>query len=137
MSSPASPTTRPAARPLSPFMIGPYYRPQLTSMLSIVHRITGVGLSLGALFVVGWLVALAGGAWSYAAFAQHVAAWYGQLVVLGFSWSLAYHLCNGIRHLFWDLGYGYSLPVAYRSGYAVIVASFLLTGAVWGYAYAL
>jgi succinate dehydrogenase / fumarate reductase cytochrome b subunit len=132
MSTPAPPIKR----PLSPFMIGPYYRPQLTSMLSIIHRITGVGLSLGSLLLVGWLSALAAGAWPYAAFARHVAAWYGQVLLLGWSWSLLYHLCNGIRHLFWDLGYGYSLPVAYRSGYAVLAVSLLLTGAAWGLAYA-
>jgi succinate dehydrogenase / fumarate reductase, cytochrome b subunit len=124
-----------ANRPLSPFMIGPYYRPQLTSMLSIVHRMTGVGLSLGAVLLVCWLVALASGPWNYATFARHATAWYGQVLLLGFSWSLLYHLCNGIRHLFWDLGYGYSIPVAYRSGYAVVVVSAVLTAAAWGLAY--
>jgi succinate dehydrogenase / fumarate reductase, cytochrome b subunit len=135
MGSPAPQEARPA-RPLSPFMIGPYYRPQLTSMLSIVHRMTGVGLSAGALLLVWWLTALAGGAWTYAAFAKHLTAWYGQLLLVSWSWSLLYHLCNGIRHLFWDLGYGYSIPVAYRSGYAVIAGSVLLTAAAWGIAYA-
>jgi succinate dehydrogenase / fumarate reductase, cytochrome b subunit len=135
MSSPAPQARR--DRPLSPFMIGPYYRPQLTSMLSILHRITGVGLSLGAVLLVWWTIALAGGPWSYAAFSKHLTAWYGQLLLLGFSWSLLYHLCNGIRHLFWDLGYGYSIPVAYRSGYAVCVASVLLTAVAWGIAYVL
>jgi succinate dehydrogenase / fumarate reductase, cytochrome b subunit len=133
MSSPA----RELKRPLSPFMIGPYYKPQLTSMLSIVHRITGVGLSLGALLLVGWLVSLAGGPWTYASFSKHVAAWYGQVLLAGWTWSLMYHLCNGVRHLGWDLGYGYSIPVAYRTGYAVIVASLLMTGAIWGVAYVL
>ena len=137
MSSPAPQAKTAAERPLSPFMIGPYYRPQLTSMLSILHRITGVGLSLGAVLLVGWLIALASGAWSYAAFAKHLAAWYGQVLLFGWSWSLLYHLCNGIRHLFWDLGYGYSIPVAYRSGYAVVVISVALTAAAWGVAYGL
>ena len=131
MSSPAPQVNR----PLSPFMIGPYYRPQLTSMLSILHRMTGVGLSLGAVLLVGWLVVLASGPWEYASFAKHVDAWYGQVLLFGFSWSLLYHLCNGIRHLFWDLGYGYTIPVAYRSGYAVVAASILLTAAAWGLAY--
>src|SRR5688500_18656248 len=124
-------------RPLSPFMIGPYYRPQLTSMLSILHRLTGVGLSLGTVLLVWWLAALAGGPWSYAGFARHVDAWYGQVLLLGWSWSLLYHLCNGIRHLFWDVGYGYSIPVAYRSGYAVVAASIVLTGVIWAIAYVL
>ena len=135
MSSPAPQVNPVAARPLSPFMIGPYYRPQLTSMLSIVHRITGVGLSVGSLLLVGWLVALASGPWEYAAYAKHLTAWYGQVLLLGWSWSLLYHLCNGIRHLFWDLGYGYSIPVVYRSGYAVVAVSILLTAAAWGLAY--
>lgn len=116
-------------------MIGPYYKPQLTSMLSIAHRIAGVGLSIGSLGLVAWLLALAAGPWQYADFAKHVAAWYGQVLLLGFSWALMYHLCNGIRHLVWDLGYGYSIPVLYRSGIGAIAASLLLTAAVWGVAY--
>ena len=124
-----------ANRPLSPFMIGPYYRPQLTSMLSILHRLTGVGLSVGAVLLVLWLCAVASGPWSYASVSKHLGAWYGQALLFGWSWSLLYHLCNGIRHLFWDLGYGYTLPVAYRSGYAVVAVSLLLTGAAWGVAY--
>lgn len=126
-----------ANRPLSPFMIGPYYRPQLTSMLSIVHRLTGVGLSVGTVLLVGWLVALAKGPWAYAAYAKHVDAWYGQVLLLGFSWSLLYHLCNGVRHLAWDLGYGYSIPAVYRSGYVMVASSLLLTAAAWGVAYVL
>jgi len=131
--APASPPARP--RPLSPFMIGPYYRPQLTSMLSILHRITGVGLSLGTILLACWLLALAGGPWEYARFAKHLHAWYGQVLLVAWSWSLLYHLCNGIRHLFWDLGRGYAIPIAYRSGYAVVAASFLLTAGAWALAY--
>ncbi len=122
-------------RPLSPFMIGPYYRPQLTSMLSITHRATGVGLSAGTLFLAAWLAALASGPDMYAKFAVHVTAWYGQLILLGFSWSLLYHLCNGIRHLFWDIGKGLDIATAYKSGYAVVAISGLLTVAVWALAY--
>ena len=133
MSSPAPKVDR----PLSPFMLGQYYRFQLTSVLSFLHRMTGIGLSLGAVLLVWWLVALAGGAWSFHAFSSHLAAWYGQLLLLGWSWALLYHLCNGIRHLAWDLGHGYSLPVAYRSGYAAVAVSLLLTGAAWGIAYGL
>ena len=132
MTTPKSPASN---RPLSPFMIGPYYKPQLTSMLSITHRATGMALSFGTLALAGWLVALASGPEAFAAYATHLGAWYGQIVLLGFSWALLYHLCNGIRHLFWDIGKGYSLPVAYGSGYAVVAISFLLTGAVWALAY--
>jgi len=133
MSSPAPKVSR----PLSPFMIGPYYRPQLTSMLSIVHRLTGMGLAVGTPLLVWWLVALAGGPWTYATFSGHLTAWYGQLLLLGWSWSLLYHLCNGIRHLCWDLGYGYSMVAVYRSGYVMVAASLLLTAAAWGIAYVL
>ena len=137
MNSPAPQQARPVERPLSPFMLGQYYRFQLTSVLSFLHRMTGIGLSLGAVLLVWWLAALASGPWAYASFATHLTAWYGQVLLLGWSWSLLYHLCNGIRHLVWDLGHGYSIPVAYRSGYAVVGVSVLLTAAAWGVAYGL
>ena len=131
-----SSTTKPLPeRPLSPFMLGPYYRFQLTSVLSFIHRMTGIGLSLGTVLLVGWLIALAGGPWTYATFAKHLGAWYGQLLLLGWSWSLLYHLCNGVRHLFWDMGYGFEIKTAYRSGYAVVALSLLLTAAIWTLAY--
>jgi succinate dehydrogenase / fumarate reductase cytochrome b subunit len=107
-------------------MIGPYYRPQLTSMLSILHRATGVAMSAGTLLLACWLLSLARGPEAYAAFAAHAGAWYGQVVLFGFSWALLYHLCNGIRHLFWDIGRGLDIATAYRSGYAVIVVSGVL-----------
>lgn len=122
-------------RPLSPFMIGPYYKPQLTSMLSITHRLTGMALAAGTLLLAGWLIALASGPQAFAAYAGHVQAWYGQILLLGFSWALLYHLCNGIRHLFWDIGKGLGIAAAYKSGYAVIVMSAILTVAVWALAY--
>lgn len=130
-------TGRPIERPLSPFMLGQYYRFQLTSVLSFLHRLTGIGLSLGGVLLVWWLLLLAVDPWAYAALAGHVAAWYGQVLLFSWSWALLYHLCNGVRHLFWDLGHGYSIPVAYRSGYAVVAVSVLLTAAAWGIAYGL
>lgn len=132
MTTPKSPASN---RPLSPFMIGPYYKPQLTSMLSITHRLTGMALSAGTLALAGWLIALASGPEVFATYAGHLAAWYGQIVLLGFSWALLYHLCNGIRHLFWDIGKGLDVPTAYKSGYAVVAVSGLLTVAVWALAY--
>jgi succinate dehydrogenase / fumarate reductase cytochrome b subunit len=87
------------------------------------------------LFLACWLVAIASGPEAYAKFAVHVTAWYGQLILLGFSWSLLYHLCNGIRHLFWDIGKGLDISTAYKSGYAVVVVSGLLTVAAWALAY--
>ena len=123
-------------RPLSPFMIGPYYKPQLTSMLSITHRLTGLFLTLGSLFIAGWLVALAAGPAWYDFYAGQMLAWYGQLLLLGWSWATLYHLCNGIRHLLWDTGRGLDIKSAYASGYTVVVVSALLTVAVWVLAYA-
>lgn len=124
------------SRPLSPFMLGQYYRFQLTSLLSFVHRITGIGLSTGTLLLAGWLICLASGPESYAQFAVHLTAWYGQVLLFGWSWALLYHLCNGIRHLGWDLGKGYELKTAYATGYAVVIVSLLLTAAAWAVAYA-
>lgn len=118
-------------RPLSPFMLGQYYRFQLTSVLSFAHRITGIGLSLGTLLLAAWLIALASGPQNYDVIAPHLKAWYGQAILLAYSWTLLYHLCNGIRHLAWDMGYGFEIPVAYRSGYAVVVVSLLLTVGAW------
>jgi succinate dehydrogenase / fumarate reductase cytochrome b subunit len=134
MSTPATKPTTPQ-RPLSPFMIGPYYKPQMTSMLSIVHRITGIGLSFGTLLIAAWLIALATGPEAYAKVAPHLTAWYGKLLLLGFTWALLYHFCNGIRHLVWDTGKGLDLPTAEKSGYAVIFGSLALTAAVWASAY--
>lgn len=122
-------------RPLSPFMLGQYYRFQFTSLLSIIHRITGVGLSVGTLLVAAWLIALAAGPQVYQQFAVHLTAWYGQVLLFGWTWALTYHLGNGIRHLFWDIGWGFDIKVAEKTGYAVVAFSLLLTAAVWAVAY--
>ncbi len=124
------------SRPLSPFMIGPYYKPQLTSMLSITHRLAGLVLTLGSLFIAGWLVSLAAGPQWYGLYAQHMLAWYGQILLFGWSWCSLYHLCNGIRHLIWDTGRGLDIKSAYTMGYAVLFTSIILTLAVWIIAYA-
>lgn len=121
-------------RPLSPFMIGPYYRPQITSVMSILHRATGVALAVGALVLAAWLVAAAGDGGAYAAFAACLASLPGKIALFGFSASLVYHFLNGIRHLFWDAGHGYEIPRVYASGYAVIVLTVLFTGALWWFA---
>lgn len=118
-------------RPLSPFMIGPYYRPQLTSVMSLTHRATGVVLAVGALVLAAWLLAAAGSAEAYAAFAACLGSPVGKIGLFAFSASLVYHFLNGIRHLFWDAGHGYEIPKAYASGYAVLVLAVLLTGVLW------
>ncbi len=121
-------------RPLSPFMLGQYYRFQWTSLLSFAHRITGIGLTAGALLVVGWLTAIAGGPKIYAMVGPHITAWYGQFLLFCWTWALMYHLGNGIRHLFWDVGMGFDLKTAERSGYAVVLVSLVLTVAAWAVA---
>ncbi|HSR61770.1 MAG TPA: succinate dehydrogenase, cytochrome b556 subunit [Gammaproteobacteria bacterium] len=116
-------------RPLSPHL--QIYKPQLTSVLSITHRGTGIFLSLGALFFTCWLIALANGPESFNSIQQHVNNWYGQLLLFAWVFSLYYHLCNGIRHLFWDIGLGLEIKTTYLSGYAVLVIAVLLTAGTW------
>ncbi len=132
---PASGNTR--ARPLSPFMLGPYYRLQLTSVLSFTHRLTGLALTFGTVFIAVWVMSAAAGPVSYGGFAYYANGLAGRLLLLAFSWALLFHLCNGIRHLFWDAGRGFELKTTYASGYAVVAASLLLTAAVWTAAFAL
>jgi len=116
-------------RPLSPHL--EIYKPQLTMVLSITHRFTGVGLAVGTLFLTWWLIAAAMGPEAYA-FTQWIyGTWLGTLVLFGFSVSLFYHLCNGIRHLFWDVGLGYEMETVYRSGWSVVAATAVLTFAAW------
>ncbi|MBI2399122.1 MAG: succinate dehydrogenase, cytochrome b556 subunit [Xanthomonadales bacterium] len=117
-------------RPLSPFMIGSYYRPQLTSVLSILHRITGLFLCLGAIGLIAWIVALASGPQAYAGFANVAHGPLGKLLLVASVFALCYHLGNGIRHLFWDAGRGFELKSAYASGYAVIAFSIVATAGV-------
>jgi succinate dehydrogenase / fumarate reductase cytochrome b subunit len=112
-------------RPLSPHL--QIYKPQLTSVLSITHRGTGVFLTVGAFFLTGWLLALADGPELFARLQAHLTSWYGQFLVYAFVFSLYFHLCNGIRHLFWDVGLGFDIDVAYKTGYAVVAASVIFT----------
>jgi succinate dehydrogenase / fumarate reductase cytochrome b subunit len=121
-------------RPLSPHL--QVYRPQLTSVLSILHRLTGVALAIGTLMLACWLIAAAGGADAFAAVQGFMGSWIGRLLLFGWSYALFYHLCNGIRHLFWDAGLGFELKNAYASGWCVVAASAALTliAWVWGYA---
>jgi succinate dehydrogenase / fumarate reductase cytochrome b subunit len=99
--------------------------------LSIVHRMTGVGLTLGAVLVVWWLLAAATGPEYFAIVDGLLTSWIGLLVLLGSTWALAYHLLNGIRHLVWDIGYGYELETVDRSGIAVLIGSGVLTVLLW------
>ncbi len=112
-------------RPLSPHLL--IYRPQITSMLSIVHRVTGVGLFVGFVLGVWWFFAAAAGPEYFELVDWIVTSWIGNLVMLGCCWALWYHFCNGIRHLFWDAGYGFELETVTKTGYAVLIASGVLT----------
>jgi succinate dehydrogenase / fumarate reductase cytochrome b subunit len=118
-------------RPLSPFMFPMWYRFQITSALSILHRLTGIALALGSILLAWWLVAVAAGGQVFAATHAFLASPIG--VLLLFLWSVAffYHLCNGIRHLAWDAGYGFELRTATASGYAVLAATVVLTVLAW------
>lgn len=116
-------------RPLSPNI--QIYRPQLTSVLSIANRITGVIVSLGALGLVSWLIAAALGPEQFAAVQGALASWSAQVVLCGFTFAFFMHLCGGIRHLVWDTGRGFELASIYASGWAVVFASALLTAAAW------
>jgi len=120
-------------RPLSPHL--QIYRPQITSITSITHRLTGLLLAAGLLFLVYWLMALADGPEAFAAAADFFRSWFGRVVLAGVAFSFFYHLCNGIRHLVWDTGRGLELDTARKSGYAVIAAGFFLTMLLYVYAY--
>ena len=121
-------------RPLSPHL--QIYKPQITSVLSILHRFTGLALVLGTLLLVWWLAAAAAGAEPYATVQAAIGSWIGRLLLFGWTFALFYHLCNGIRHLFWDAGRGFELPAVYASGWAVVIASTVLTLAAWIWGYA-
>jgi len=122
-------------RPLSPFMFPIWYRFQITSALSILHRLTGIGLAVGSILLAWWLISVAVGGELFETTHRFLVSPIG--IVLLFLWSVAffYHLCNGIRHLAWDAGYGFEIRTAARSGYAVIVMTALLTLLAWLYVF--
>lgn len=120
-------------RPLSPHL--QVYKPQITSILSITHRATGVALYIGAFVLVYYIYA-------FAFLQQSVFTWlfsssigkvFAYMCLLGWSFAVYYHTCNGIRHLFWDIGKGYEIKTAYKTGYAVLIASVSLTLITWIY----
>ena len=115
--------------PLSPDL--QIYRPQLTSVLSITHRLTGVALSIGSPVLVCWLIAAAAGPSVYATLHGFLGSRLGLALLFGWTYALCFHLCNGIRHLFWDAGYGFELRTIYASGWTVVAASAMLTLAAW------
>ena len=130
MTDSTSPTAPIPERPLSPHLS--IYKPQLTSILSSLHRATGALLTIGTLLVCYWLLATAAGPESFANAKAIFGSWLGQLTLFGWSWAVLYHLSNGIRHLCWDLGLGLEIKPVYRSGTIVIIVSLLLTLILWG-----
>lgn len=115
-------------RPLSPFLT---YRWQYTNTLSILNRFTGLALSMGLIPLIYWLVAAASGPEAYADALEVLGSPVVMFIMVGFSFSFFYHLLNGIRHLVWDLGYGFDLRVARASGWFVFIGSLVLTALSW------
>lgn len=121
-------------RPLSPHL--QIYKLPLNAVLSITHRLTGLLLALGGLGVVAMLIAAAGGSQVYQVFYVAAAHWLGQVVLIAFTLALYYHLCAGIRHLFWDAGYGYELHTANVGSWLVMIGAVILTVLTWALAWA-
>jgi succinate dehydrogenase / fumarate reductase cytochrome b subunit len=117
------------ARPLSPHI--QIYSWKFTMLLSILHRATGIALAGGTLLLVYWLCAAASGAAAFADAQGLIGSWFGLLLLFGFSYALFFHLCNGIRHLFWDAGYGFELGTAWASALATVFVSAALTVIAW------
>ncbi len=120
-------------RPLSPHI--QIYDFPFTMWTSGLHRISGAALTAGTVLLAGWLICLAMGEYTYDWAQALLNSLLGRLVLLGFSWALIYHLLNGIRHLVWDIGVGFELQTARRSGYFVAALSVILTLVVWYFGY--
>ncbi|MEM7195395.1 MAG: succinate dehydrogenase, cytochrome b556 subunit [Pseudomonadota bacterium] len=116
-------------RPLSPHL--QVYRPQLTSVLSVLHRGTGIILSVGALLITAWVWSICVGGKMFELSHAFFSSWVGKFLMIAWTACTFYHLFNGIRHLVWDTGYGYELKEAYLSGKVVVGSAFILTVLVW------
>ena len=119
----------PADRPLSPHL--QVWRWHVTMTASILHRVSGIGLYLGAFIVAAWAVSLAYGPEAYADYMSVMGSWFGKLVLVALTAGGFYHLANGIRHLVWDTGRGFNPKQADMTGIAVIVFTVLATAATW------
>lgn len=125
----ATPRITTAQRPLSPHLS--VYRPTLTMMMSIAHRITGAALYAGALLLAWWLVAASADAAAFAAVSGLMNAWYGRLVLFGFSWALFHHMLGGLRHFVWDMGIGTDHPQREYLAAGTLGGGLVLAIAVW------
>lgn len=119
----------PTARPLSPHL--QVYRRQIQMVTSIMHRATGIILVVGALLIAAALLALASGADAWSHVTALAGSWFGLLILLGWTWALAYHWLNGIRHLLQDAGWGYAISQFIRNGWISVLGSLVLTAVVW------
>ena len=129
-------TTRPISpRPLSPHLS--VFRPLITMVMSIVHRITGVALYLGMALLAWWLMAAASGPGAFAGASRVLGSWFGLLVLLGFTWALIHHTLGGIRHMIWDMGAGYSFRARNGLAWGTLGGSLVLTFLLWTFGYAL
>jgi succinate dehydrogenase / fumarate reductase cytochrome b subunit len=135
MSKSPSDDTPLRGRPLSPHL--QVWKPTLSMTLSIVHRITGGALYLGALLLVWWLTALASGPEAFAAAQGLFGSIPGKIILFGFTWALIHHTVGGVRHLVWDTGHGLDLASVHTSGVVSIAVSIALTGLVWIVAFAM
>ncbi|TYC64063.1 succinate dehydrogenase, cytochrome b556 subunit [Stappia sp. BW2] len=122
-------TARSTTRPLSPHL--QHYRPEITSILSVLHRATGIVLGLGAVGLAWWITALALGGSAQSVTHWLLTSWLGYLALFGWTFALGFHLCNGVRHLFWDAGMGFEMDSVRRSGKAAVGGALLLTVIVW------
>jgi succinate dehydrogenase / fumarate reductase, cytochrome b subunit len=120
-------------RPLSPHL--QIYRPMLTMIMSIAHRITGMALYFGTLLLAWFLIAAATGPGAYAAAASFLNSIPGKLILFGFTWALFHHLLGGIRHIIWDSGHGFAHPQREWLAQATLIGGIVLTVGVWGIAY--
>ncbi len=119
----------PVRRPLSPHL--QVYRPQLTSVLSIMNRLSGIATSVGTLLLVWWLVASAGSPGGFATMQWFMGSIVGMVLLFGWTVALVYHFVGGMRHLTWDAGYGFDLPQVYASGWAAVAATVVCTVVIW------
>ena len=119
-------------RPLSPHL--QVYRLPLTAVLSITHRLTGLANVLGAALLVFVLFAVASGPEAYATAYAVIDSWFGRVVLFGFTLALYFHLCNGVRHLFWDMGYGFELETVDKTAISALICALVLTLVTWGLA---
>jgi succinate dehydrogenase / fumarate reductase cytochrome b subunit len=118
-----------SGRPLSPHLT--IYRWPMTMVVSVLHRATGVALSLGLVLLVAWVVAMADGPAAYGRFAEFLQSALGRFLLAAFSFAFFFHFANGVRHLFWDAGFGFEIGQANASGWAVIVSTVVLTLGYW------